>query len=73
MTTIGFELGRRNIRMILDRSPEKETLMPLEKTRIRLEMVRIKEKIDWVITMAHDSGLPGNADQNVVSNLSHTL
>ena len=40
VTAIGFELVRRNARMILDRSPDDEPLIPAERTRIRLEMMR---------------------------------
>ena len=40
VTAIGFELVRRNVRMILDRSPEEEPLIPAERTKIRLEMAR---------------------------------
>ena len=38
VTAIGFELVRRNARMIFDRSPEDEPLIPSEKTKIRMEM-----------------------------------
>ena len=34
VTAIGFELVRRNVRMILDRSPEDEPLIPAERTKI---------------------------------------
>ena len=44
VTAIGFELVRRNVRMIIDRSPEDEPLIPAERTRIRLEMSRNKRK-----------------------------
>ena len=40
VTAIGFELVRRNARMILDRSPDDEPLIPAERTKIRLEMMR---------------------------------
>ena len=43
VTAIGFELVRRNVRMILDRAPEDETLIPSERTKIRLEMMRKKQ------------------------------
>ena len=33
VTAIGFELVRRNVRMILDRSPENEPLIPPERTK----------------------------------------
>ena len=46
VTAIGFELVRRNVRMILDRSPEDEPLIPAEKTKIRLEMSRNKRKVE---------------------------
>ena len=58
--------------MILDRSLVKKPLMPLEETRIRVEMFRIKERIDWIKTKSHDSDLPGKANQNVVNTLSYT-
>ena len=45
VTAIGFELVRRNARMILDRSPEEEPLIPSEKTKIRLEMARKKARV----------------------------
>ena len=35
VTAIGFELARRNARMILDRSPEDQPLIPSERTKIR--------------------------------------
>ena len=38
VTAIGFELVRRNVRMIVDRSPENEPLIPTEKTKIRMEI-----------------------------------
>ena len=44
VTAIGFELVRRNVRMILDRSPEDEPLIPSERTKIRIEMLRKKGK-----------------------------
>ena len=44
VTAIGFELARRNARMILDRSPEDQPLIPAERTKIRMEMRRKKEK-----------------------------
>ena len=44
VSAIGFELGRRNVRMILDRSPEEEPLIPAERTEIRLEMARKKKE-----------------------------
>ena len=34
VTAIGFELARRNVRMILDRSPEDEPLITTEKTKV---------------------------------------
>ena len=42
VTAIGFELVRRNVRMILDRSPEDEPLIPAEMTKIRMELLRSK-------------------------------
>ena len=33
VTAIGFELVRRNVRMILDRSPENEPLIPSEQKK----------------------------------------
>ena len=63
VTAIGFELVRRNVRMILDRSPEEEPLIPAEKTRIRLEMARKKrrsagsDKRDYKYDYATDSEL----------------
>ena len=48
VTAIGFELVRRNVRMILDRSPEDEPLIPAERTKIRMEMLAKKKKtITW--------------------------
>ena len=44
VTAIGFELVRRNARMILDRAPENEPLIPAEQTKIRLEMERKKKR-----------------------------
>ena len=44
VTAIGFEIVRRNARMILDRSPVEEPLIPAERTRIRLEMMAKKRK-----------------------------
>ena len=46
VTAISFELVRRNVRMILDRMPEEEPLIPGERTKIRLEMVRKKKGMD---------------------------
>ena len=46
VTAIGFELVRRNVRMILDRSPEDEPLIPSERTKIRLEMSRSKKRVE---------------------------
>ena len=46
VTAIGFELARRNARMILDRSPEDQPLIPSERTKIRLEMQRKKDNAD---------------------------
>ena len=43
VTAIGFELVRRNVRMILDRCPQEEPLIPAEKTRIRLELSHKKQ------------------------------
>ena len=72
VTTISFERMRKNVRMLLERSPEYEQLMPLEKTRIRLEMFRIMERTYWIKTREHDSKLPGNTVQNVVNTLFPT-
>ena len=44
VTAIGFELVRRNVRMILVRAPEEEPLVPSDRTKIRLEMVCKKKK-----------------------------
>ena len=38
VTAIGFELVRRNVRMISDRSQKEEPLIPAERIKIRLEM-----------------------------------
>ena len=59
--------------MILDRSPKKEPLIPIRITRIHLEMFRIKQRIDWIKTRAHDIDLSGNADHNVVNTLLHKI
>ena len=45
----------------------------IRETKIRLEMFRIKEKIDWIKTMAHNTDPPGNAEQNVVITLLHRI
>ena len=45
VTAIGFELVRRNVRMILDRSPEEEPLIPSERTKIRLEVLQSKRRV----------------------------
>ena len=37
VTAIGFELVRRNARMILDKSAEEELLIPAERTKIRMK------------------------------------
>ena len=44
VTAIGFELARRNARMILDRSPQEQPLIPSERTKIRMEMRSKKGK-----------------------------
>ena len=46
VTAIGFEVARRNARMILDRSPEDQPLIPSERTKIRVEMRRGKENVN---------------------------
>ena len=46
VTAIGFELVRRNARMIIDRSPEDEPLIPSERTKIRLEVMRKKREVE---------------------------
>ena len=46
VTAIGFELVRRNVRMIIDRSPEDEPLIPSEETKIRMELSRMKERLE---------------------------
>ena len=46
VTAISFELVRRNVRMILDRSPEKKPLIPSERTKIRLEIARKKKRAE---------------------------
>ena len=46
VTAIGFELARRNARMILDRAPEDQALIPPERTKIRLEMELKKANAD---------------------------
>ena len=43
VTAIGFELVRRNARMIIDRTPDDEPLIPCERTKIRLKMMRKKQ------------------------------
>ena len=45
VTAIGFELVRRNVRMILDRSPEEEPLIPTERSKIRMEISQKKRMI----------------------------
>ena len=45
VTAIGFEHVRRNVRMILVRAPKEEPLVPSDRTKIRLEMVRKKGKV----------------------------
>ena len=62
VTAIGFELVRRNVRMILDRSPEEEPLIPAEKTRIRLEIARNKEKVTRGTTGAYEHEPVMNGD-----------
>ena len=61
VTAIGFELVRRNVRMILDRSPEEEPLIPAEKTKIRMEMTRKKQR--------SERSIKGGYDDNCVSGL----
>ena len=48
VTAIGFELVSRNVRMILDRSPQEEPLIPAEKTRIRLDLSRKKQRSEGI-------------------------
>ena len=62
MTAIGFELARRNARMILDRSPEDEPLIPPERTKIRMEMRRKKARGNF------NSGFESPYDYNPVNN-----
>ena len=54
VTAIGFELVRRNVRMILDRSPQEEPLIPAEKTKIRLEMSRKKQSSEEIRKGGYD-------------------
>ena len=44
VTAISLELVRRNARMILDRSPKDEALIPSKKSKIRMEMSRNKAR-----------------------------
>ena len=52
---IGFELVRRNARMIQDRTPKYETLIPAERTRIRFEILRSKERVGLEDISPHDN------------------
>ena len=77
VTAIGFELVRRNVRMIIDRSPEDEPLIPSEETKIRMELSRLKARLeknddqvdanryigDTELTYMKSANL-GNADQD---------
>ena len=71
VTAIGFELVRRNVRMIVDRSPESERLIPAEKTQIRLEMASKKVKAEIRNEKVLNSGYPG--DTELTSKLDQQL
>ena len=45
-TAIGLELVRKNVRMILDRSPENKPLVPSQRAKIGLEITRNKERAE---------------------------
>jgi len=45
-TAIGLELVRKNVRMILDRSPENKRLVPSGRTKIGLEITRNKKRAE---------------------------
>ena len=58
VTAIGFELVRRNARMILDKSPEEEPLIPSERTKLCMEMARKKERMEKRAVGTYDSHEP---------------
>ena len=70
VTAMGFELVRRNVRMILDRSPEDEPLIPAEKTRIRLEMLRKKTRVQKIDKGAYELALSSETDPVVIDRSS---
>ena len=62
VTAIEFELVRRNVRMILDRCPEEEPLIPAAKTRIRLEMARKKRKSEEFNWGGYEHDIPSDPE-----------
>ena len=68
VTALGFELVRRNVRMIIERSPEYEPLIALEKTKIRTELANNKAKAELKSQGSYNYGYLG--DTEVISQAS---
>ena len=73
VTAIGFELVRRNVRMIIDRSPEDEPLIPEERTKIRMEISSNKASAKLSNEEAYETGYPGDTEMNKFMDKEHTM